>query len=467
MRSVTSHGDADWVDPDRTAYSARDVSLSRRPTRPDGNAQVEYPVAGGVSEIGPGYRLNARYEIRSILGAGGMGAVYGAVDLRKMEARNPNPWVAVKLLHADFSAHPDSFVALEREASKSQKLAHPNIATVFDFDRDGDTVFLSMELLRGRSLHDITREARTAGMGIGRDKALPIIRGIAQGLAYAHQKGVVHLDLKPANVFILEDGTPKILDFGIARLVPGAGDGPRDEFDAGSLRAYSEFYATEEMVAGIDPAPADDLYALGLIACELLYGKHPFGTSAALAKAAHLRPPQLAELGRTQRRALLACLAFERRARPRDAAEFLRIFDGARPLRNALFGAVALLTVVASYFSYVSYLETGPLVAFEQLPRATQAAIRQHLEEGERLWQFYKHDHIGDALASSVEEFAAAYAMHEGNRDAVRGLRRAADETLKLMTHDMVQRRQQAEKLVAESKFFGTYGPVQRALASR
>lgn len=86
-----------------------------------------------------------------------------------------------------FERHPDALVALQREARKAQTLAHPNVVTVFDFDRDGSSVFMTMELLRG-ALDTVVREAR--GAGIGRAAALPIIRGIAEGLAYAHRKGI-------------------------------------------------------------------------------------------------------------------------------------------------------------------------------------------------------------------------------------------------------------------------------------
>src|SRR5690606_31764876 len=154
---------------------------------------------------------------------------------------------------------------------KAQTLAHPNVVTVFDFDRDGDIVYMTMELLVGRSLESIARDAR--GRGIDAEQALTIIRGIAEGLAYAHRKGIVHSDLKPGNVFIAADGTAKILDFGIARAEPSmVTEQNKDEFDAGSLGAYTEASATDEMVAGVDPHPADDMYALGIIAYELVTG---------------------------------------------------------------------------------------------------------------------------------------------------------------------------------------------------
>ena len=101
--------------------------------------------------------------LETLLGKGGMGLVFGAIDRRKEEARDPNPRVALKVLNADFQRHPQSFMALQREARKAQTLAHPNVVTVFDFDRDGDAVYMTMELLKGRSLDSIV--ARSARQG--------------------------------------------------------------------------------------------------------------------------------------------------------------------------------------------------------------------------------------------------------------------------------------------------------------
>ena len=92
--------------------------------------------------------LNNRFVLESTLGAGGMGTVYKAQDLRKVEARDPNPYVATKILNSDFKNHPDAFISLQREASRSHKLSHPNIVTVHDFDRDQDTIYMTMELFR-------------------------------------------------------------------------------------------------------------------------------------------------------------------------------------------------------------------------------------------------------------------------------------------------------------------------------
>src|SRR5450432_3558868 len=112
------------------------------------------------AEFAVGSIIKNRFELLTLVGRGGMGMVFSALDRRKVEARDPNPNVAVKILNNTFQHHPDAFIALQREASKAQSLAHPNIVTVFDFDRDGENVFITMELLRGRSLEDVIRGAR-------------------------------------------------------------------------------------------------------------------------------------------------------------------------------------------------------------------------------------------------------------------------------------------------------------------
>ncbi|HVF15836.1 MAG TPA: serine/threonine-protein kinase, partial [Steroidobacteraceae bacterium] len=297
----------------------------------------------------PGTVIKQRFVLEKLVGKGGMGLVFSALDRRKEEARDPNPRVALKVLNADFRRHPQSLIALQREARKAQTLAHPNVVTVFDFDRDGDAVYMTMELLKGRALEVLVREAR--GKGASPEIALPIIRGIAEGLAYAHRKGIVHSDLKPGNIFVLEDGTPKILDFGIARAVPNsAATETPDDFDAGTLGAYTEAYATHEMVEGVDPHPADDMYSLGIIAYELLTGFHPYQRhSAPKARKLGVKPPPLKGLKLREARALERCLSFDRAQRPQDAAEFLKLFRGVTALQKTLIAATVILTVAAGF----------------------------------------------------------------------------------------------------------------------
>lgn len=418
--------------------------------------------AAELAYFAPGDVIKNRFVLEQQIGRGGMGVVFAAIDRRKEEARDPNPRIAVKILNGDFQRHPDALIALQREARKAQTLAHPNVITVFDFDRDGASVFMTMELLRGRSLDHVVREAR--GTGIGREAALPIIRGIAEGLAYAHRKGIVHSDLKPGNVFLMEDGTPKLLDFGIARAVPSA-NAEQDVFDAGSLGAYTEAYATTEMVAGADPHPADDLYALGLIAYELLTGRHPYQRlSATDARARNLQPQMPKSLTRRECRVLECCLAFEREKRPQDAAEFLQRFFGATRLQKSLVAALVVLTIAAGVFAYRDYRQSGPAVAFESLPVAVQQEFNAVLADADTLWNFYQRDSNVMALNDALVQYAQAYRLHPRNRQATRALERAADAFL-ANARTPEQKRQAAEVLAKISQeHLAKYPPVAKEL---
>jgi serine/threonine protein kinase len=446
--------------PDDPAYmrTLQAVQKSQIPD-PMPDLRAAAPVAAHHGELRPGTVIKHRFLLDSLIGKGGMGLVFAAIDRRKEEARDPNPRVALKVLNADFKKHAQSFIALQREALKAQTLAHPNVVTVFDFDRDGDAVFMTMELLKGRSLEAIVREAR--GKGISRERALPIIRGIAEGLAYAHRKGIVHSDLKPGNVFITSDDTPKILDFGIARAVPNvSGAEAPDVFDAGSFGAYTEAYATNEMVNGIAPHPADDMYALGIIGYELLTGFHPFQRySAPSARKLRLQPVPLKGVKRREARALERCLSFDRKDRPKDATEFLRLFRGVSTLQKATLAATAVLAIASGYLSYQNYLENSPGVPFSKLPADTRQQLVELLRQGDEEWAFYVREKNVAALQSAVEQYARAYALHPRNRDAVRGLRRAADALLQGVK-GREEQREIAGFLQGQSDYFRKYQPV-------
>jgi serine/threonine protein kinase len=414
---------------------------------------------GHRGPIGPGTVIKNRFELEQQIGKGGMGVVFAAIDRRKVEAHDPNPRVAFKVMNADFQRHPQSLIALQREARKAQTLAHPNVVTVFDFDRDGDVVYVTMELLKGRPLEAIVREVR--GRGMEPAKALGIIRGIAEGLAYAHRKGIVHSDLKPGNVFVLEDGTPKILDFGIARAVPNAAEAMADIFDAGTLGAYTEAYATDEMVEGVDPHPADDMYALGLIAYELITGFHPYQRhSAPNARKLGLKPPPLKGLKLREARALERCLSFDRKQRPKDASEFLKVFRGVTALQKATIAAAVVLAIVAGYFSYENYRENSPSVPFSALPQEVQDAFKTAMDEGDREWGWYERDGNIFQLQSAAFHYAEAYSLHERNRDAVKALRKVADAALAAAKSDPEKRRTTAKFLLESSEYYRRYDPV-------
>jgi serine/threonine protein kinase len=235
------------------------------------------------ARIGVGDVLRDRFVIEEAVGEGGMGLVFRARDQRREEARDRNPFVAIKLLGDDFKSHPDALISLQREARRMQQLSHPNIASVC-FDRDGAHVYLVMELLEGETLDKVL--ARHANVGLPAAQARKLIEDAGSALRHAHSRGIVHSDFKPANVFLTRGGDVKIIDFGIARIAQGSAQGAESTmtvFDAGRLGAWTNAYASpEQILAAAEPDPRDDIYAFGLVAYEVLAGKHPFGRKSAV-----------------------------------------------------------------------------------------------------------------------------------------------------------------------------------------
>lgn len=332
---------------------AADSMRTQQPTGGTGGTAWPGRGAGGVQkQIGPGTILKDRFELISPLGEGGMGIVYKARDLLKVEAKDKNPYIAVKLLSGDFRNHPESFIALQRESSKAQRLAHPNIATVFDFDRDSGTVYMTMEILEGQELAKYIKKLPAGGLPV--DEALKVIHQLADGLMYAHEKGLVHSDFKPGNAFILNDGTVKIMDFGIARASKTKADaaGETTVFDPGQLGALTPAYATIEMFEGMDPEPPDDIYALACVAYELLTGKHPFNKLSApkvLEKGLSPAPIQKQGWSKRQNRGLMKALALKRENRTQRTLDF---WEDIRPKKDytlQIAGGGVLLALVLGF----------------------------------------------------------------------------------------------------------------------
>ena len=304
---------------------------------------------------GVGSVINNRFVLEESIGAGGMGTVFKARDLRKVEAQDRNPYVAIKILNEEFRRHPQALQALQRESRKTQKLAHPNIVTVYDFDRDGANVYMVMELLEGEPLDRLIR--RNEGLGLGVKEALRLTQGICRAMSHAHEQGIVHADFKPANAFLTRDNVIKVLDFGIARAVQHGEQvsGVMTVFDPGTLGALTPAYAGCEVIEGEEPDARDDIYAIACVAYELVAGRHPFDRlSAAQALDAGLSPEAPRGLSKRQWRTLKRGLSFRREQRPKSVSEF---FDGLRPLRRlpavhaALGGAAIAVVAVLMMFA--------------------------------------------------------------------------------------------------------------------
>jgi serine/threonine protein kinase len=339
----------------RSASAGSASNASNASNAPDG--------AGHDQSKGTGDTLNNRFVLEECLGVGGMGTVYKALDLRKLEASDRKPYLAIKVLNVQFRGNPNSLVALQREARKAQVLAHRNIITVYDFDRDGPIVYLTMEYLSGKPLSQLLRTPGYQGMPVR--AALPIVRGMCAALAYAHERGFVHCDFKPANVFLTTNAEVKVIDFGIARVFQR----PEEEsdatvFDPGSLGAMTPAYASPEMIEHREPDPRDDIYALGCITYELLTGHHPFDRlSATQARNADFKLQRPQNLDSKQWRALRAALSFDRATRMPSVVRFIAEFDNeARAEKSGTLAKAGLASfaVVCAAAVGVFALRSGP-----------------------------------------------------------------------------------------------------------
>ena len=300
-----------------------------------------------TAPIPPGSVLKGRFKLMESVGQGGMSAVYKAIDLRKVEARAVDPYVAVKLLTLPSSGSGHSLALLQSEAQKLQSLPHPNIVRVIDVDRDGRTVFMTMEYLTGESLKHKLLAPDFSGMPA--PEAEHIIESIAAALELAHRNGIVHGDLKPGNVIITNKGEVKVIDFGIARLVtrqPSVASAAGEE-DKSWLAALTPLYASPEMLERRPPDPRDDVYALACIAHELLTGRHPLEERSALeARDAGVTPVRQSGISRGQFKAIVHGLEFDRERRTPTVEQFLDEFRARRqPTRQMLLTA-GLVTLV-------------------------------------------------------------------------------------------------------------------------
>ena len=283
--------------------------------------------------LAPGTRLG-HYDVTSLLGEGGMGQVWQATDTQL------NRQVALKILPDAFAADPDRLARFKREAQILASLNHPNIAAIYGIEEAEGTRALVLELVEGPTLAD-----RIAKGPIPLDEALPIARQIAEALEAAHEAGVIHRDLKPANITVREDGTVKVLDFGLAKAFqPDASDPNMSLSPTISLTAAATqmgmvigtaAYMAPEQAKGKPVDKRADVWAFGAVVYEMLTGKRAFvGDDVSDTLAAVLRaevnldglpdetPPRL-------RQVLRACLQRDPKQRVQAVGDVRLAMEGA------------------------------------------------------------------------------------------------------------------------------------------
>jgi serine/threonine protein kinase len=345
-----------------------------------------------------GRLLKDRFVLEDVMGEGGMGRVYRARDLRKVEAEDRNPYIAVKVLGEGFRQHPQAFVSLQQESVKSQRLAHPNIVTVYDFDRDGDTIYMTMELLKGDPLDQLIRLEAP----FSKEAAFRYFAELCSGLEYAHKRGLVHSDFKPGNIFVTASGNVKILDFGIARAARS--NASTHDYDVGDLGALTPAYATQEMVRGEPPSDSDDVYALACVLYIMLTGVHPYGrVSAAEAAEKKLKPKRPDCLNNREWQALSKALAVEKSARTPTIAKFREGILPA-PKTGAIKWFVAAALLVAVVGGFLAWRQ-------QQLTEEQKELIAKRLQEARDCF-------VAEDYDCAIENALVVQNLDEGNSES-------------------------------------------------
>jgi eukaryotic-like serine/threonine-protein kinase len=285
---------------------------------------TEPATGAAVPRLRAGLVVAGRYRLIRHLASGGMGEVWEAVDER-LQRR-----VAVKILHPRTAAQASARESLRAEATHLARVSHPNVLTVHDFGEDNGLAFLVMELVEGPTLAEV----------VVRDGALEpervrvVLLQLAGALQAAHAAGIVHRDVKPANVILAPDGTVKLSDFGIAGRV-----GSQLVAEVGEILG-STHYLSPEQALGDAVTASSDLYSLGVLAHELLCGRKPFDKGSPIATAlAHVTevPPGLPEGTPDELATIVAsCLAKDPEDRPASAGAIHRALT--RPVASVGLG---------------------------------------------------------------------------------------------------------------------------------
>ena len=294
------------------------------------------PVTGKLPDVSATATLEptptnvGAYLVKGEIGRGGMGIVYRARHRSAAFAEQQGGDVAVKVMHAHYSADPRFQARFEREASLGLKLDHPGLVRVFDLVVDRGVLALVMEMVEGTELSRVVGDERGP---IPVPEVLPMFRQIAEAVDYAHSKGVIHRDLKPENVIVQLDGSLKILDFGIAK------DPDSQATRTGTGMGTVYYMAPEQYTDARNVDKRADIYALGMTLYELLAGRLPWtgpeevsDFSVMQMKAGGQVPPPTThypDIRPAVVEVVMSALCVDREERPPDALEFARRLEEA------------------------------------------------------------------------------------------------------------------------------------------
>jgi len=270
-----------------------------------------------LEKLPKGHLIDDRYEIIRKLGQGSFGAVYLANDL-KMEMQK-----VLKVIPEVISNDKKAMVLLRKEASIMAKLNHKNIVRVYDFHDNGDINYIDMEYVDGQSLADLLLKAPENKLPEEEVKKYAL--QIAEGLAYAHNQRVIHKDIKPQNIMRTNDGTIKLMDFGIAETVHSSMSRLKNTGSSGTL-----VYMSPEQLRGKDVGKESDIYSLGATLYELLTGNPPFYQGDITYQIINETPKPITGISQQMNGVVLKCLEKDLRKRFGNCEELKKVFNSAK-----------------------------------------------------------------------------------------------------------------------------------------
>jgi serine/threonine-protein kinase len=312
------------IDPS-TVETTLEAPPTVRPASSSNVSQITSSSVVGEGRFVAGTLLGGRYRIIGLLGRGGMGEVYRATDMMLGQS------VALKFLPLEASSNPRLLERFHGEVRVARQVSHPNVCRVYDIGEIEGMPFISMEYVDGEDLAELL-------LRIGRlpsDKALETARKLCAGLAAAHERGVIHRDLKPQNIMMNKRGEVVIMDFGLAAIA--------DQLSGDEVRNGTPAYMAPEQLKGSEVTAKSDIYSLGLVLYEIFTGKKPFDAKnvrqlLAMQESTHLpsMTGSAADIDPMVEKAIRRCLDPDPAKRPANALSVAMALPGGDPLAAAL-----------------------------------------------------------------------------------------------------------------------------------
>lgn len=363
VQEPTTTADMAADDADKTRYAVKKHSAKLNTVKPD-------------TVVAEGMLIKQRYLLEGKIGSGGMSDIYRATDTFLQKAGVQECTVAIKVLQNQFVNQPEALQLLFQEAHKTQQLSHPNIVRVFDVDTDELHHFIVMEFLDGESLDQVIKRYKPKGLPL--KSAYNLLLQIADALNYAHKVGIVHADLKPANIMVNRAGVVKVLDFGVSQTLQLNHDiyAAEQQSQTAPLNGYTPAYASPQLLAGNSPCVADDLYSFACVSYELLSSKHPFDRLPADKAAEQNKKAQKPKhLNAFQWRPLKRALQFDVKSRNTTISDIMHRFT--LQLWQPTVAAAAVVALVFAGWHYHQQQQNS-LAQLEQKTAAAQAMQQQY-----------------------------------------------------------------------------------------